>query len=211
MEELLETWRPVKGYEERYEVSSMGNVRSLGHNVCFLDYGKCVDFYRDGKLLKSTVNAIGYQVVDLYDPSTKKSKQYKVHRLVAEAFIPNVENKPMIDHINADKTDNRVENLRWCTHKENMNNPHCSQKRSDYMKRNNPMKDPLVAKKNGAKRVGTISPARKPVKAKKDGITLIFPSIAAAGQELGLDISLISQVLHNRQHHTGGYSFEFLQ
>lgn len=211
MEELLETWRPVKGYEERYEVSSMGNVRSLGHNVCFLDYGKCVDFYRDGKLLKSTVNAVGYQVVSLYDPSTKKSKQYKVHRLVAEAFIPNVENRPMIDHINAIKTDNRVENLRWCTHKENMNNPHALKKRSDYMKRNNPMKDPLVAEKSGVKKRGTISPARKPVKAEKDGITLIFPSITAAGQELGLDRALICQVLHNRQHHTGGYSFEYLQ
>ena len=211
MEELLETWKPIEGYEERYEVSSKGNVRSLGHNVCFLDYGKCVDFYRDGKLLKPTVNKYGYFVVSLYDTSKKKQKQYKIHRLVAETFIPNVENKPMIDHINAIKTDNRVENLRWCTHKENMNNPHCSQKRSDYMKRNNPMKDPLVAKKNGAKRMGTISPARKPVKAKKDGITLIFPSITTAGQELGLNISLISAVLHNKQHHTGGYSFEYLQ
>lgn len=196
MEELLETWKPIKDYEERYEVSNNGNVRSLGHNVCFLDYGKYVDFYRDGKLLKPTVNKYGYFVVTLYDPSTKKAKVHKVHRLVAEAFIPNVENRPMIDHINAIKTDNRVENLRWCTHKENMNNP---------------MKDPLVAKKSGVKKRGTISPARKPVKAKKDGITLIFPSITAAGQELGLDRALICQVLHNRQHHTGGYSFEYLQ
>lgn len=211
MEELLETWKPIKDYEERYEVSNNGNVRSLGHNVCFLDYGKYVDFYRDGKLLKPTVNKYGYFVVTLYDPSTKKAKVHKVHRLVAEAFIPNVENRPMIDHINAIKTDNRVENLRWCTHKENMNNPHALKKRSDYMKRNNPMKDPLVAKKSGVKKRGTISPARKPVKAKKDGITLIFPSITAAGQELGLDRALICQVLHNRQHHTGGYSFEYLQ
>lgn len=211
MEELLETWKPIEGYEERYEVSTLGNVRSLGHNVCFLDYGKYIDFYRDGKLLKPTVNTCGYQVVTLYDPSTKKSKQYKVHRLVAETFIPNIENKPMIDHINAIKTDNRVENLRWCTNKENMNNPHALKKKSDYMKRKNPMKDPSVAKKVGQKNAGKISPARKPVKAKKDGITLIFPSIAAAGQELGLDTSLISAVLHNRQHHTGGYSFEYLQ
>lgn len=178
MEELLETWKPIKGYEGLYEVSNIGNVR------------------RKGKPKKPSPNSKGYLTVILY--KNNQGKQYYVHRLVANAFIPNVENKPMIDHINAIKTDNRVENLRWCTNKENM-------------KRNNPMKDPLVAKKNGAKRVGTISPARKPVKAKKDGITLIFPSIATAGQELGLDISLISAVLHKRQHHTGGYSFEYLQ
>lgn len=124
MEKLFsEIWKPVKGFEGLYEVSNMGNVRSVGHNVCFLDYGKYIDFYRDGKLLKLTVNKQGYCVVCLYDASIKKAKLYKVHRLVAETFIPNVENKPMIDHINTIKTDNRVENLRWCSQKENCNNP----------------------------------------------------------------------------------------
>lgn len=52
-----------------------------------------------------------------------KHRTFRIHRLVAKYFIPNPENKPCIDHINTDKTDNRVENLRWCTNQENQMNP----------------------------------------------------------------------------------------
>lgn len=63
----------------------------------------------------------GYLFVSLFQDG--KNKIFLLHRLIAEAFIPNPDGKPCIDHINGDKTDNRVENLRWCTHEENMNNP----------------------------------------------------------------------------------------
>ncbi|WP_293666520.1 NUMOD4 domain-containing protein [uncultured Parabacteroides sp.] len=109
---MEEIWRDIKGYEGRYQVSNKGNVRSMHY------FGKSITTKDNGvKLLKLITNSSGYHVVSL------KGKQYFVHRLVAEAFIPNGDNKPCIDHINTITTDNRVENLRWVTHKENLLNP----------------------------------------------------------------------------------------
>lgn len=72
-------------------------------------------------MLKQVPDGKGYMMVWLY--KNKKRQMYKVHRLVAKAFIPNTENKPEVDHINGVKDDNRVENLRWVTSKENFHNP----------------------------------------------------------------------------------------
>lgn len=121
---MNETWKPVRGYEGLYEVSDWGNVRSLNYR-------------RTGmvKLLKQRTNQFGYQVIGLnYD-----GKQHfnQVHRLVAEAFIPNPYNKPEVDHINTNRTDNRVENLRWVTKKENGNNPLTLKHISDVVKGEN--------------------------------------------------------------------------
>ena len=104
-----EIWKPIKDFEGYYEVSNIGRVRSLNYKRT----GK-------GKILKNIEDYKGYLEVVL--TKNGKRKQFKVHRLVAEAFIPNPENKPCIDHINTVKSDNRVENLRWVTYKENSNN-----------------------------------------------------------------------------------------
>ena len=98
----MEVWKDIKGYEGHYQVSDMGNVRSLKRN----------------KNLKPSPSNHGYLLVDLYKDG--KRKMCKVHRLVAQTFIPNPENKPTVDHINTIKTDNRVSNLRWFTRKEQM-------------------------------------------------------------------------------------------
>lgn len=105
-----EIWRDINGYNGLYQVSNLGDVKSLNYR----NTGK-------EKILKTDKVSGGYLQVFLC--KNGKVKSYYVHRLVSEHFIDNPDNKPCIDHINADRTDNRVENLRWCTQKENINNP----------------------------------------------------------------------------------------
>ena len=93
-----EIWATIKGYEGLYEVSNHGNVRSL-------KYGKI-------RYLKPANNGNGYYFVNLSKNGIVKS--FKVHRLVANAFIDNPLNLPQINHIDEDKTNNKVENLEWC-------------------------------------------------------------------------------------------------
>ena len=118
MENLFnEIWKPIKYYEGLYEVSNKGNVRSVDRHVTNgIRYRLLI-----GKPMKTFPNSYGYLKITL--SKNNKGKKYLVHRLVAEAFIPNPNNLPCIDHINTIKTDNRVENLRWCSYKENSNNP----------------------------------------------------------------------------------------
>lgn len=128
-----EIWRPVKGYEGHYEVSNLGNVKSLSRLVHGVKYGKPYGYYTKEFLLKTNYDVKGYLKVKLYKDGNKKS--FKVHRLVAEAFIGDIYNKE-IDHINTIKDDNRVENIRIVSSSENNNNPITREKRrmSNYKK-----------------------------------------------------------------------------
>ena len=113
-----EVWKPIKNYEGLYEVSNMGRVRSLNYRRSEKE-----------KILKNIECNNGYFQVGLV--KLGKRKIFSVHRLVAEAFIPNPEGKPCIDHINTIRSDNRVENLRWVTYEENNNNPLTKKKYSE--------------------------------------------------------------------------------
>ena len=108
-----EIWVDICGYEGLYQVSNQGRVRSLDREVIYPDGH--IQKYK-GKIIYGYKNNSGYIIVDL------KGKKYRVHRLVGEAFIPNPENKPDIDHINTIRDDKREENLRWATRSENMKN-----------------------------------------------------------------------------------------
>ena len=118
-----EIWKTIDGYDDKYQISSYGRVRSIPRKVQF---GNTQRITKE-KIIKPCSNGNGYYYVSL--GRGINNRKY-IHRLVCEAFLPNPDNKPCIDHINTDRTDNRVENLRWVTHKENINNPLTIDKKS---------------------------------------------------------------------------------
>lgn len=127
-----EVWRDVKDYEGLYQVSNLGRVKSLER---YVKHYTGSDKLLSERILKQPITNTGYCIVGLCKNGIPA--KIKTHRLIAQAFISNPENKPYIDHINTIKTDNRVENLRWVTHKENMNNTLTKK----HHKENNPFKD----------------------------------------------------------------------
>jgi len=97
----MEEWRNIPGYED-YQISSFGHVR------------------RNGKVLKPTLTTTGYYRISL---CRSIKKDYRIHRLVALAFIPNPENKLDVDHKDGNRLNNKLDNLRWATRSENLLNP----------------------------------------------------------------------------------------
>ena len=108
---MCEIWKDVIGYEGLYQVSSLGKVKSLARE------SKRNTFKE--KILNPHLDGRGYPFVALYRNNVPK--QIKVHKLVATAFLDNPENKPTVNHIDEDKTNNTAENLEWATFKENAN------------------------------------------------------------------------------------------
>lgn len=115
---MEEVWKDIKGYEGWYQVSNLGQVKRL--KKVHFNHGKENIVERE-HILTPTTDKNGYLVVILSNKGENR-KHVKVHRLVAEAFIENTENKPQVDHINRIRNDNRVENLRWVTNSENQYN-----------------------------------------------------------------------------------------
>lgn len=111
---MREVWKDIKNYEGLYQVSDLGNVRSLDH---YASNGKKNILYL-GKNLKGTLDG-KKQYLQVTLSKNDINKKALIHRLVAEAFIPNEDNKREVNHINGIKTDNRLNNLEWVTSKEN--------------------------------------------------------------------------------------------
>ena len=101
IDSIKEIYKPIKGYD--YEISNTGQVRNV----------------KTGRILKQTINRFGYCQVGLCKNGVQK--MFRVHRLVAQAFIPNPNNLPEVNHINECKTDNRIDNLEWCSSSYNAN------------------------------------------------------------------------------------------
>lgn len=104
----MEIWKDIKGYEGLYQVSNMGRIKSLGNNKT-----------RKEKILSLKPSNDGY--IRVYLCKNGKQKPFSVHRLVAQAFLPNPDNLPEVNHIDENKENNHVKNLEWCDRKYNMN------------------------------------------------------------------------------------------
>ena len=170
----MEVWKDIKGFEGVYQVSSLGRIKSLKRKARIWQGERVVP----EKYFNLKANKQGYIRVLFSD-----KKKYNVHRLVACAFIPNPLNKPFINHINNIPSDNRSENLEWCTQKENI--AHCII---------NGRKNAPSGEKSGMfGKSGSLHPTSKKVICVKTN--KIFGSIAEAALFLGLKrTTLIAQL-----------------
>ena len=137
----MEEWKSIPGYEGLYEVSSYGRVKSLG--ISYTRKNGVMD-HKPEIILSPKNNGKGYFMVCLY--KNKKHKYYLIHRLVALTFINNPDNLPCVNHKDEDKSNNRVDNLEWCTAKYNSNYKGVLKRRSQRMKENG------IYEKNALKR-----------------------------------------------------------
>ena len=178
---MSEIWKGIPGYDGIYEVSNMGEVRSLPRVINMPSkIGNIYPLHHKGKVLKKIVNNKGYFYVALC------GKKALVHRLVAMAFIPNPNNLPLVNHKDENPKNNCVENLEWCTQKYNL----------DYG----------TSRARGAQKcwvavIGT----------DKDGREHYFSSMREAEVKTGVDYRNITDCCRKVHHHktAGGYKWRY--
>lgn len=168
---MEEVWADIEGYENLYAISSKGRCWS----------------YKTNKFLKEDINNDGYLRFSLFKDG--KHKRYLAHRLVAKSFVDNPNQYPEINHINENVKDNYVENLEWCTHKQNVN----------YGSRNKKVSMALKNNQNSAKRVQNIDTLN------------IYDSLTKAEKETGIGLSQISLCCKNKAKTAGGYHWRYVE
>lgn len=197
---MIEIWKDIEGWRGYYQVSNTGRVRSVDRIISRSRNG---DKLVKGKILVLRDDKDGYKVVHLRDSSTKRNKLLKVHRIVALAFIPNPQDKKQIDHINGIRSDNRVENLRWCSASENNNYPLAKINRSKSIIQSynrNPQLRTLRAETFGLS-------GRIPIIVLNNNSEIgRFQSLTDASKALGISMSAISSHLR-RNTKMGSYQF----
>ena len=113
---MKEIWKDIEGYEGHYQVSNLGRVKSLEREESYLRQGTLCTRRRKAMIMAIPKDKDGYSLINLTREGLRKT--YRLHRIVAKAFIPGYNEH--VNHINGIKSDNRVENLEWCTNQENI-------------------------------------------------------------------------------------------
>lgn len=173
---MVEIWHDVIGYEGLYQVSNLGRVKALGNGIC----------NSKEKILKATKHSCGYLRICLHKYG--KAKYYFTHRLVALAFLPNPYNLPQVNHKDEDKTNNRVDNLDWCSEEYNMN----------YGTRNKRSSETLTNHPKFSKQVLCVETGKK------------YPSTMQVERELGYKHQGISKVCNGKQSQAYGYTWRYI-
>lgn len=207
MQSIAEIWKDIQGYEGLYQVSNLGRVKSLGR---FIESRlKGVDkVWKAERILKTCKRTNGYIGVGLR--KNGKGKNFNIHRLVAIAFIPNPDNLPQIDHINADKTNNNVNNLRWVTAKENVRNPlnmaHLIGKNNPFYGKKHTDASKLKMRKNHVSYYGASNPASR--KVRNIETNEIFLTVKSAGQKYGVSDNSIRNSIKRKHKSAGGSMYK---
>lgn len=172
---MEEIWKAIEGYDGRYEISSLGRLRSYAQDRV------------NGKIKTGYLNVKGYRQIYLYKEGNKdrKGKWYPIHRLVAEAFIPNPSNLPQVNHKDEDKTNNCVDNLEWC---DNYYNAH-------YGTKIERVRQSITCCPSTSRKVGSID---------RDGNVEVFDSIGEAERMTGNSHCNIVRALKGRRPRCGG-------
>lgn len=180
MKKTKETWKPVVGYEGLYEVSDLGRVKKVARTITLAD-GTIKKV--DERILKPS-DSNGYQIVGLYRNGVSKSNW--VHRLVAQAFIPNPNKLPEVNHKDEIKANNNLDNLEWVSHRDN----------SNYGKRNEriskSMSKPIVQ-----------------IDLSTGLIIKTYPSTTIATRVTGINYDTISRAARGKYKTAGGYGWRY--
>jgi hypothetical protein len=178
-----EVWKDIENFEGIYQISNFGRVKSLD---------RVIDTRNGKSTIKGViVNPCGKPYLFVYLSKNNKSKYHAIHRLVAQAFIPNLENKPQVNHIDGDKTNNVVSNLEWVTQSENMLHAYRIG-----------LEKPRAGSSNGWSKVKMkiIMP---------NGEEMLFNSVTECAEFAGIGTRRVRQLRNKRKISEKGYRFEY--